>query len=103
MYYRKSWQDSAEQNLQFDLEGKLCFGKFQELQSEIFDLKDNPPKTITFNLENVDMIDSSGLGLLIVANEITGHGKNVTLKYPSEQIVQLLDVCRMEKLMNIVR
>jgi len=101
MYFTHSWQDHAKKNLLIELDGKLLFGNFQELQSFIFDLKEEPPQTITFDLSNVGMIDSSGLGLLIVANEITGEEKNVTLKNPNPQISQLFEVCKISELMEI--
>ncbi|NVK19694.1 MAG: STAS domain-containing protein [Methylocystaceae bacterium] len=101
MYFKHSWTDNAEKNLLIEMDGKLLFGNFQELQSFIFDLKKQPPQTITFDLSNVSLIDSSGLGLLIVANEITGENRNVTLKNPNEQISQLFDVCKLSELMEI--
>ncbi|WP_084149097.1 STAS domain-containing protein [Terasakiella pusilla] len=63
--------------------------------------KKKPPAKITFDLSKVPLIDSSGLGLLIVANEITGENKNITLKNPMDQVRQLFDVCKIDKLMDI--
>ncbi|WP_417784070.1 STAS domain-containing protein [Terasakiella pusilla] len=101
MHYSYSWQDAAEQNLLITVDGKLLFGNFQDLQSFIFSLKEKPPAKITFDLSKVPLIDSSGLGLLIVANEITGENKNITLKNPMDQVRQLFDVCKIDKLMDI--
>ncbi|MDV7338285.1 STAS domain-containing protein [Terasakiella sp. A23] len=99
MEYRTSWQDASQTKLLLELDGKLLFGNFQKLQSLVFSLREKPPAQITFDLRNVDMIDSSGLGLLIVANEIA---TNVTLKYPSKQVEQLFEVCKIGELMEIV-
>ena len=102
MDFQKHWADAQRTHLSLTLDGALTFGKFEKLQSFIFELKNTTPKHITFDLDGVSMIDSSGLGLLIIANELTGAQKNVTLKYPNEQIQHLFNVCEIEKLMNIV-
>lgn len=101
MDFQQQWMDPAQTRLSFVLEGKLVFGQFEELQSLVFELKKNPPKHITFDLSDVDMIDSSGLGLLIIANELTGEQRNVTLINPNAQIRHLFDICEIEKLMEI--
>ncbi len=99
MEFTKSWQDVAQTKLLLELNGRLLFGNFQELQSFIFSLREKKPVQIIFDLSDVDMIDSSGLGLLIVANEIAD---TVTLKYPCEQVAQLFNVCKISELMEVV-
>ncbi|WP_419797975.1 MAG: STAS domain-containing protein [Terasakiella sp.] len=101
MDFQQKWMDAAQTRLSFILDGKLVFGKFEELQSLVFELKKTPPKHITFDLTNVDMIDSSGLGLLIIANELTGEQHNVTLINPNPQVRHLFDICEIDKLMVI--
>jgi len=102
MFYEKKWHDKEESQLHLRLEGQLQFGKFKDLQSFIFSLKEKPPKHITFDLCDVDLIDSSGLGLLIIANEITGKANNITLQYPSEQVGQILQICKIDEIMEVV-
>ncbi len=102
MKFEQTWLNASKTHLHLELDGKLLFGKFQELQAFIFDLKANPPQKITFDLTNVELIDSSGLGLLIVANEVTGEQKNVTLKHPNENVEHLFSVCKFDELMEIV-
>ena len=102
MNFKHNWQDSNDTKLNIELDGKLLFGQFQDLQSFVFSLKEKPPTHITFDLTNVELIDSSGLGLLIVANDITGSHGQVTLKYPSQKVEQLLHVCQIHEMMEIV-
>jgi len=103
MFYKHSWLDTAATKLLIEVEGKLLFGDFHELQSFVFELKENPPKSITFDLSQVDMIDSSGLGLLIVANEAVGDTGKIILKYPHDHVEQLLRVCNIHEIMEIVK
>lgn len=102
MHYKKIWLDAEQTRLNLEIHGKLQYGKFQSLQTYIFELKETPPAHITFDLAEVEIIDSSGLGLLIIANEITGNQRNVTLKHPNEQLEQLFSVCKIGDLMEIV-
>lgn len=102
MNFKEKWLDAEKTHLHLALNGKLLFGQFQDLQAYIFELKKNPPAKITFDLVDVDMIDSSGLGLLIIANEITGENRNVTLEYPNEHLQHLFDVCKFDEIMEVV-
>jgi len=101
MHFQKRWLDSDQTRLSLTLDGKLIFGQFEELRSFIFELKNNPPQHITFDLADVEQIDSSGLGLLIIANELTGEQKNVTLRSPNTICKNLFNVCKLEQLMVI--
>ncbi len=102
MQFNDMWLDKDRNNLHIEVQGNLLFGLFRDLQSYIFDLKENPPQNITFDLSSVDLIDSSGLGLLIIANDITGDDGVVTLKHPTENVSKLFQVCKMHELMKIV-
>jgi len=101
MEFQEHWQDMAKTRLSLELDGKLVFGQFENLRSYIFNLKEKPPQHISFDLTNVDLIDSSGLGLLIIADEITGKQHNVTLKSPNTNLQHLFDVCKLSQMMEI--
>jgi anti-anti-sigma factor len=72
---------------------------FRELLSEI---KQSPCKVIVLDLNNLDWIDSAGLGMLILAKELAEKEElELVLRSPRGHVKSLLELGRFEKIFNI--
>ena len=72
---------------------------FRELLSEI---KQCPCKVIVLDLNNLDWIDSAGLGMLILAKELADKEElELVLRSPRGHVKSLLELGRFEKIFNI--
>ena len=72
---------------------------FRELLSEI---KQSPCKVIVLDLNNLDWINSAGLGMLILAKELAEKEElELVLRSPRGHVKSLLELGRFEKIFNI--
>jgi HptB-dependent secretion and biofilm anti anti-sigma factor len=72
---------------------------FRELLSEI---KQSTCKVIVLDLNNLDWIDSAGLGMLILAKELAEKEElELVLRSPKGHVKSLLELGRFEKIFNI--
>ena len=72
---------------------------FRDLLSEI---KQSTCKVVVLDLENLDWIDSAGLGMLILAKELAGKEElELVLRSPRGHVKSLLELGRFEKIFNI--
>ena len=72
---------------------------FRELLSEI---KQSACKVIVLDLNNLDWIDSAGLGMLILAKELAEKEEmELVLRSPKGHVKSLLELGRFEKIFNI--
>jgi anti-anti-sigma factor len=72
---------------------------FRELLSEI---KQSTCKVIVLDLNNLEWIDSAGLGMLILAKELTEkEDLELVLRSPKGHVKSLLELGRFEKIFNI--
>lgn len=87
-----------------EITGSVVLGKSaEELTSELSTLlSDNAVQAVILNMENINYIDSTGLG------EVVGHlnsyreaGKRLRLVKPNETIVKLMELTRLDQLVKI--
>jgi HptB-dependent secretion and biofilm anti anti-sigma factor len=65
-------------------------------------LGDNETKTVEIDLSEVNYLDSSALGMLLLVRErAEAAGKHVALLYPNATVAQILDIANFRKLFTI--
>lgn len=100
--FTQEWRDNAQTQLTLFLDGPLQYGKYDELRRFIFGLSGKGVTTVDVDLSNVDHIDSSGLGLVMVLRDMIGENGTINLMYPHSQVLQILEVCKLDKVANII-
>jgi anti-anti-sigma factor len=76
---------------------------YAEIVQALEDCPDNTP-AIAIDLGEVTFMDSSGLGALVqIRRQAIGRGQTVTLKKPPRQVLQLLEISRLNTLFPIER
>jgi HptB-dependent secretion and biofilm anti anti-sigma factor len=74
-------------------------GSFRDILSKV---KENGIKRLILDLSDLDWIDSSGLGLLILAKEAGGKaGIELLLRSPKGHVKELLELGHFDRLINI--
>ncbi len=65
-------------------------------------VKENGIKALVLDLSDLDWIDSSGLGSLILAKEAAGKaGAKLELRSPKGLVKELLELGRFDKMLNV--
>jgi anti-anti-sigma factor len=92
----------SNNKLEAEISDKLTssdLSSFRELLSEI---KQSACKVIVLDLNNLDWIDSAGLGMLILAKELAEKEEmELVLRSPKGHVKSLLELGRFEKIFNI--
>lgn len=91
-----------DNTVQVQLSGRLQFEDHNSFKSLIQDtLPKMEQKTVVFNLSQMDFIDSSGIGMILLAHEtIKEHGKNFSISSAQGQVKRVLDLTRIEDLIS---
>lgn len=93
---------STAPQMEIDLRGRLTFSDYSVFR-EISDyLTQFNPKSCLLNLEDLEFIDSAGLGmLLIVRDKILAKNGTITLKNSQGQVKKMLTLGKFESLFSI--
>lgn len=87
---------------EFRLKGRMEFADHSVFKTlvEAFDAAER--SDIIFNLDELDTVDSSGLGMLIIAREEAGRrGLRFALEKPRREVKRVMDLARFERLFEI--
>lgn len=77
------------------LSGRLTFAENGAFRRVVEDLELAGREHIVLDLSGVDFIDSAGMGLLLVARDMTaGQGGAVTLKNAAGQVARMLGLAK---------
>lgn len=77
--------------------GQLTFAENGEFRRVLAGLDDRPADEVVFDLFDLRFIDSSGLGLLLVARDSVGAlGGRITLRNARGQVRRMLDLAKFE-------
>ena len=82
------------------LRGRLTFQENEDFRRIVDQLATQTRQALTVDMSDLDFIDSAGLGMLIVLNEVV-EGR-VTLSGQQGQVKRLLTASRFHTLMSIV-
>jgi anti-sigma B factor antagonist len=87
-----------------DITGEVKLGDSAEKLSEELAklLEDSQIEGVILNLENINYIDSTGLGELVgYLSRFQDSGKRLKLVNPNQTIVKLLQLTRLDRIFNI--
>lgn len=89
------------ENFSVKLLDKLTFADHMVFRKLLEDIKTANAKFCTLDMSGLEMIDSSGLGMLMIAlDESKKHGFKLSISSPSGAVAQLLKLSRMDQLLN---
>jgi HptB-dependent secretion and biofilm anti anti-sigma factor len=84
------------------LQETLGFKDHQEFRRLLSDVLARKPSRVKVDLSALAMVDSAGLGLLVILNErVKQGGGSVTLSRPNEDVKRLLAIVEFDKLFAI--
>jgi|HubBroStandDraft_6_1064221.scaffolds.fasta_scaffold352912_1 anti-anti-sigma factor len=84
------------------LQETLGFKDHQEFRRLIAEVVERKPAHVVVDLSGLAMVDSAGLGLLVILNDkIKQAGGRVTLTRPNEDVKRLLAIVEFDKLFAI--
>ena len=97
--------DHETKDLLLSVEGDIVARRCPDLRKLIEDTWHNTPaaRTLVLDLRQVSFIDSSGLGLLVMAHRLTAkreHG-SLSLHAPNPNVLNVIKIARMEKLFGL--
>ncbi|MDD2720973.1 MAG: STAS domain-containing protein [Gallionella sp.] len=87
------------------LAGRFDFNKHRAVK-HVYEplLLDGGVRTIEIDMKDIEYLDSSALGMLMLLRERTqAAGKNVVLSNPSATVAQILDIANFSKLFTILK
>lgn len=89
--------DAAAETVSVDFAGQLTFAENGEFRRVLAGLDDGPADEVVFDLSDLRFIDSSGMGLLLVARESVGaRGGRITLRNAQGQVRRMLNLAKFD-------
>lgn len=97
------YQVSTANNI---IEAKVCdkitFTDIEGLREIINQMLESNADSMVMNLEDVQFIDSAGLGMLLLArDELAKKDGNLILRHPTGQVKRMFDVAKFDALFTI--
>jgi anti-sigma B factor antagonist len=86
------------------LSGYLDVRSVGDVRQQLNDLIDTTAGDIVVDLEAVDAMDATGLGLLVAAHRrVDRLGRNLVLRHPVPSVVRILAVTKLSRVLHIER
>ncbi|MBF0167070.1 MAG: STAS domain-containing protein [Alphaproteobacteria bacterium] len=83
------------------LSGRMTFADFNGFQKLIAMFQGAHEKRIVFDMSRVDYIDSSAIGMILLARDAAlTHGIDLSLKGAKGQVKRIMDVTKFNQAMN---
>jgi HptB-dependent secretion and biofilm anti anti-sigma factor len=93
---------TTSEETQIELSDTLSFHDHQEFRALVGKVMATKPRQVTVDLSNLTMVDSAGLGLLVILNgQLKHHGGTLMLRRPVEAVSRLLSIVQFDKLCTI--
>lgn len=87
---------------EFRLKGEMTFSDHHHFKSVLTAFEDTTSGQIIFNLDDLQGIDSTGLGMLILAQEeALKRGLTFTLERPQSDVKRLMDLAKFHRHFDI--
>ncbi|WP_300544963.1 STAS domain-containing protein [Maricaulis sp.] len=84
------------------LSGILTFDDHEKFRSVVTVIADSDVDTVVVDLAALTMIDSAGIGMLLLANDRAGkQGKNLRLRGMSGHVAKVVEMSKLEQLIPI--
>ncbi len=96
----KSHEDADR--LILSLSGALTFDDHETFRGVVTAIVDSPAPTAVLDLSGLAMIDSAGIGMLLLANDRAGKlDKQLRLRGVSGHVAKVVELSRLEQLIPI--
>jgi len=93
--------DSATNTLEIKISGRFDFGIHQEFRKATEQVSSGV-NTVVVNMGNVDYLDSSALGMLLVLRDKVGESKSaVQIKNAKPEVKKILEIANFDKLFTL--
>ena len=93
--------DSATNTLKIIISGRFDFGIHQEFR-KASEQASSGVNTVVMDMGNVDYLDSSALGMLLVLRDKVGENKSsVRIKNPKPEVRKILEIANFDKLFTL--
>ena len=93
--------DSATNTLKIIISGRFDFGIHQEFRKASEQVSSGV-NTVVMDMGNVDYLDSSALGMLLVLRDKVGENKSaVRIKNPKPEVKKILEIANFDKLFTL--
>lgn len=85
-------------------EGEISFLNMEDIKREIIRLIHEEDRHLVMNLEKVDFMDSTGLGMLLVfLKMMRSRGGDMVVERPQLGVQKLLEMTRLDKLIKVIK
>lgn len=85
-------------------QGEISFLNMEEAKHEIMREIHESDRHLVLNLEKVDFMDSTGLGMLLVfLKMMRTRGGDMVVEYPQLGVQKLLEMTRLDKLIKVIK
>lgn len=90
--------EKGSHNIVVELSGRLQFDDHSIFKTMLFEeLMTDTVQQVTFNLSQLEFIDSSGIGMLLLAHEkLAERGACMNIKNAQGQVARVLDLTQIE-------
>ena len=93
--------DSETNTLEIKITGRFDFGIHQEFRKAT-EQASNGVKTVIVDMRNVDYVDSSALGMLLVLRDKVGESINaIKIKNSKPEVKKILEIANFDKLFTL--
>jgi anti-anti-sigma factor len=102
-----AWTQNAPQGNQENivrLTGLLDVRSVRDVRQELNELIDSTDGDIIVDLEAVEAVDATGLGLLVATHRRTQLlGRQLVLRHPASSVIRILAVTRLHRILHVDR
>ena len=85
-------------------EGEISFLNMEEMKREIIRQILESDRHLVMNLQKVDFMDSTGLGMLLVfLKMMRNRGGDMVVEYPQLGVQKLLEMTRLDRMMKVIK
>ena len=95
MNYEISRSDAG---MEVAIRGRMCFSDHARFREVVGSFAGAPGQEVVFNLKELEFIDSSGLGMLIIArDEAKKKGMSLVIENTRSEVRRLMDMAHFER------
>ncbi len=92
-------QDNA---LKVIMKGKCTFSDYTHFKAIVEQIETQTLSQVDIEIAQLEYIDSSGLGMLLMLNEKSGGKVSIRLISPQGQVKKMIDVARLGNVFSII-
>ena len=85
-----------------ELKGELDVSTAEEFKSKLYGMTEDKVADIKINLEGLDYIDSTGLGVMVgVLKRLKVNNKGIYLSNPKSNVRKIFEITGLDKIFNL--